>query len=174
MKTLSGVPGANFDLSVEWEDTHKVLMTTAAIEGIEFKDFDGLDDFLVLLNSEICPYIDCIKGGKLGSTPIRDKPDLLAPSFQFYLSGCEKESHEIVQEGFSRLLFDKAAPALWITRTVFAYVSATGHEPNAPERMRLLQLEHGKFQLALREHEGGMLPRGFYTSLYGENTATRH
>ncbi|HEY4501871.1 MAG TPA: hypothetical protein VJJ20_02295 [Candidatus Paceibacterota bacterium] len=173
-ESCSTIPGTSFDLRVEWEKDLKLLMVTTAIEGVMFKSFDGLKVLLNSLNAEIPPYLDEVHGGRLDVTAVAMAPNYLAPCFQFYLGGCEHVSSNVVQDRFSKLLFDRAALSLWLTRTVFAYASATGHEPTALERMRLLQLEHGKFQLALLEHEGGMFPRGFYTTLYHENSATRH
>lgn len=164
---------AQMQTLVNWDKPRKALIISTMIEGAHFRLWDGAEPFFDLLNHELLPYLN--EGVVGGLYPWQNAaiPDQYGAIFMFRIV-CKKPCPQVVQEIFNQTLYDRAALALWISRTVVNYIAATGHEPTVLERMRLLALEHASFHLHRKDRPETLLPRGFYENLYDRDPLHRN
>lgn len=165
---FSRLEGLTFETEVVWREDANQLLVSTAPEGITFKYWPRLERFLVQLNAELRPYVNSLGGGGLRAVTLVADEHTLVPMYEFRIVYRKIKTPQL-QEVFSRLLFERAALTLWLTRTVFGYVSAVGEEPDAFERMRLLCREYARFSMNLiKDTQESSVPRGFYEPLWGK------
>lgn len=172
-QNFSSQEGSIYQSVVEWEEKKRRLIVTTAIGGVLLSPWQGIERFLSALNVEILPFLDEGGEGCLRAHTSTQDSRLVVPVFEFRLP-CGRAPDEVIQRIFLEQLYNRAALALWLSRTVFRYIAAVGAEPTAEERLRLLQIEHGRFHLHLKEPDERLLPRGFYENLYGRNQFAQH
>jgi hypothetical protein len=163
---ISSLGGQPLETWVEWENKRGCLVVSTACENIAFRTWDGFSRFLSILNREVLPYLSGITAGNLAATTAIHGPDLLAPAFRFTIA-CGKRRGEDIIPVFQKMLFDRAAFALWLTRTAFARLALASEPPSPAECRALIAREYGRFYLGLTDQEDITYKPGLYENCYG-------
>lgn len=151
------------------KQTRQLIVSSSASSLAPFAPWEGMKDFFLELTDNVQPFLEGEwPGGELTPFFAEEKNvQNLLPGYQTALLCPTDVDEENLRARFMAVR-GCAAQALLFVRPIFGIISFEGRVPSVHERMRLLSIEFGRYEIFHQPEKEwpAAFPRGWYETRY--------